>query len=136
MNILYFGNFLSPTQTKLNSLETKIFFKENVLKDIAFTWEETCLINELNKTPYNGLFLDLSSLTGNHSFERQYITRIILRVIDDRPKSFFVCMNQFTYDCLVHESIKDLTKVPNLFIRDSVKNTDIKCLEYFLKVKK
>lgn len=136
MKVLYFGNFMKPAQTRLDSLETKIWFKENVVTDIPLEWEETCIINEIFKNHYDGLVLDLINLKGPHTFERQYITRMVLRVIDDRPKSFFVCMNQFTYDAFKKESIKDLTKVPNLFIRDSVKNTDILCLNNFLKGRK
>lgn len=120
MKILYFGNFMNPPDIREQSLLTKIYFKENVLKDIPLEWEETHLINEITKNPYNGLVLDLSKLKGNHSFERQYITRMVLRLIDDRPKTFFVALNDFTFECLVHESIKDLKKATNLFLIEPI----------------
>ena len=135
MNVLYFGNFLDVADTRLQSVETKIWFKNTILTGQPFEWDSTTTITELTKLPYSGLVLDLSSLKhGARAFERQYITRLVLRQIDDRPRSFFLVMNDYTFDCLKKESIKDLTKIPNLFIRDVAKNGDVKCLQKFLGV--
>ena len=136
MKILYFGDFLHPPETKLASVETKIFFKNNVLKDLTFEWDYTCIITELTKSLYDGLVLDLNGIKhGAHSFERQYITRMVLRQIEEKPRVFFVAMNQYTYECLEKESIKKLIDFKNLFVRDEQRDSDIKPLQKFLKVK-
>jgi len=130
MRILFFGNVFAQDRNESQAKEIENWIHANLIPSATFVhFENTTLINDINRKDYDALFMDLSGITKERVMERQYITRTIIRMAEDRPYVLYVAVNDTTYAMFQHEAIKPLSA--NL-----VRMKDIQAIKKWLYVKK
>lgn len=123
MRFLFFGDTMDKPKMREDAAVTKVWFRDNILpKDFSCEWESTMMIPRLQEFDYDGLLFDLSQLTHARTLERQYLTRILLRMCQDRKKTLYIAINDASYDLLKKETIVPMADYKNLFKYDQVKN--------------
>jgi hypothetical protein len=120
MRVLFFGDTLDKPKMREDAAVTKVWFRDNVMKDLEFEYETTMFITRIQEFDYDILLFDLSQLTHSRMMERQYLTRILLRMCQDRVKTLFVCINDVSYELLKKETIVPMTNYKNLFTYKNV----------------
>lgn len=120
MKVLFFGDTLDKAKMREDAAVTKVWFRDTIMKEFPFEYETTMFIPRIQEFDYDVLLFDLSQLTHSRSMERQYLTRILLRMCQDRSKTLFVCINDESYELLKKETIIPMTHYKNLFTYQNV----------------
>jgi hypothetical protein len=135
MKILYFGDPIGcgNEDFEAESKYVKKYLKDFIFGKTKFDYVGTVDSMQPNETSYDILIFDFGGIGLGCSGLVSSLSRMILKLIEDRPNTLFVAWTTFTNDYLKDECEKELGDYPNLICRDMNNEEVIKGIKKWIK---
>jgi len=120
MKILYFGD---PIGTTGETFEQEATYVRRYLKDFIFgkkKFEFEATIDSMmpNEFLYDILIFDFGGIGLGCMGLVESLSRMILKLIENKPNTLFIAWTHFTNEYLKNECEKELGNYPNLICKD------------------
>lgn len=135
MKILYFAD---PMGTGEENFEKEVKHVKKYLKDFIFgknkfDFEATVDSMKPSETQYDILIFDFGGIGLGCMDLVASLSRMILKLIEDRPNTLFIAWTHFTNEYLKDECQKELGDYPNLICRDMNNEEIVKNIKEWIK---
>ena len=120
MKILYFADPMGTGQETFEeeSKYVKKYLKEFIFGKTKFEFISTINSIEPNELQYDILIFDFGGIGLGCMDLVSSLSRMILKLIEERPNTLFIAWTHFTNEYLKDECSKELGDYPNLICRD------------------
>ena len=135
MKILYFGD---PIGCGNEDFDAESKYVKKYLKDFIFGKTKFAFIGTIDsmqpsEASYDILIFDFGGIGLSCSGLVSSLSRMILKLIEEKPNTLFVAWTAFTNDYLKDECEKELGDYPNLICRDMNNEIVIKKIKEWIK---
>lgn len=135
MKVLYFSD---PIGTITTTFEEEAKEVEQYLKDFIFGKKKFDFVATIdsckpNETLYDIFIFDFGGIGLGCMDLVSSLSRMILKLIEDRPNTLFVAWTHFTNEYLKDECEQELGQFPNLICRDMNNEDIIKKIKEWIK---
>lgn len=136
MKILYFGD---PIGTGIDDFdkeakEVKRYLKELIFGKKKFDFEATIDSTKPNESLYDILIFDFGGIGLGCMGLVESLSRMILKLIEERPNTLFIAWTHFTNEYLKNECTKELGDYPNLICKDMNNKEIVKKTKEWIKL--
>jgi hypothetical protein len=120
MKILYFGDPMGAGEETFEqeAEEIKRYLKEFIFGNKKFDFEATVDSTKPNESLYDILIFDFGGIGLGCMGLVESLSRMILKLIEDKPNTLFIAWTFFTNEYLKNECEKELGDYSNLIVRD------------------
>jgi len=137
MKILYFGD---PMGTGDESFEKESKYVKKYLKDFIFNKNKFNFVATIdstqpNEAAYDILIFDFGGIGLGCMDLVSSLSRMILKLIEEKPNTLFIAWTHFTNEYLKDECIKELGEYPNLICRDMNNEEIIKKIKEWINLR-
>ena len=135
IKILYFSDWMGCEEEtpKIEAIHTKLWFKTFIFGKEKFEFKHIESPSDFSEVGYDILVFDYGGIGLGCMGLVDSMTREILRLIEERPNTLYVCWTHFTHEYLKSESQKELGEYPNLITRELDNKSVIKQIKKWLK---
>jgi hypothetical protein len=119
MKILYFGDPIGTINETFEkeSKYVKKYLKEFIFGKVKFDFVSTIDSIQPSESQYDILIFDFGGIGLGCMDLVSSLSRMILKLIEDRPNTLFIAWTHFTNEYLKDECSKELGDYPNLICR-------------------
>lgn len=135
MRILYFADPMGVGNETFEeeSAYVKRYLKEFIFGKTKFDFFSTCDSMQPSEAQYDILIFDFGGIGLGCMDLVTSLSRMILKLIENKPNTLFIAWTHFTNEYLKDECAKELGDYPNLICRDMNNEEVVKQIKRWIK---